>query len=129
MFKKLMLGVVLILWLFSYNVNALGDITKESYKLETIKITPWMAPDSSYTTEQNFNFLLWTIIQKLMMVLWSISLFIMTIWTWYIILNAWQDELLSKWKTIVMSGIYALIVSIGSYYLVAILSYILYNEY
>lgn len=78
-------------------------------------------------TSQVINKTLGTVIQKLMIALWVLAVLIMTIWAWYIIMYHGQDELLSKGKSIFMSGITALVVALSSYYLVAILRYILYK--
>lgn len=78
-------------------------------------------------SEQKINFVLWTIIQKLMIALWVLSVLIMTVGWGYIILFHGQDELLSKGKSIFMSGVIALVVALSSYYLVSGLRFILYN--
>jgi hypothetical protein len=77
------------------------------------------------TTERTNN-LLWVVIQNMMIALGAISILIMTVWAWYMVLHNWQDELLSKWKTIFMAGIYSMLVALGSYYLVALIRFILY---
>jgi hypothetical protein len=103
-----------------------SDVSSESFSIRVNDISPWM--DIHWgDSKESVNFALWTIIQKLMIALWSLALLIMTIWAWYIILHNWQDELLSKWKSIFMSGVIALIVALSSYYIIAILSYILYK--
>ncbi|MDD3646683.1 MAG: hypothetical protein PHH06_04745 [Candidatus Gracilibacteria bacterium] len=78
------------------------------------------------TAKENINNALSTIIQKLMVALGVLSLFIMTVGAGYIIMYHGQDELLSKGKSIFMSGIIALVVALTSYYLVSLLRYILY---
>mgnify|MGYP001942619757 CR=1 FL=1 len=78
-------------------------------------------------TSQVINYTLGTVIQKLMIALWVLAVLIMTIWGGYIILYHGQDELLSKGKSIFMSGVTALVVALSSYYIVAILRYILYK--
>jgi hypothetical protein len=50
----------------------------------------------------------------------------MTIWSGFILLYHWQDELLTKWKNIFMSGVYSLILALSSYYLVSVVRYLLY---
>ncbi len=103
-----------------------NDITSRGFSISVNDLTPGLDVKGK-TTKENVNYALWTIIQKMMMALWSLALLIMTIWGWYIVLHHWQDELLSKWKSIFMSWVYALVVALGSYYLVAILRYILFN--
>lgn len=106
--------------------SAETDVTSRWFEIKVDNISPWMKINWG-STEQNVNKALWTIIQTLMIALWSLSLIIMTVWAWYIILHNWQDELLSKWKSIFMSWIYALIVALSAYYLVAIVRFVLYS--
>lgn len=77
-------------------------------------------------TSQVINTVLGNIIQKLMIALGSFALIIMTVWGGYMILAHGQDELLSKWKSIFLSGIIALVVALSSYYLVSFIQFILY---
>ena len=79
------------------------------------------------SAETSVNYLLGTLIQKLMIGLGSIAAIIMTIGAWYMILNVGQDELLSKWKSIFMSGVISMVVALSSYYLVNLVRYILFN--
>jgi hypothetical protein len=87
----------------------------------------WFQKEAWDDTSNTINRTLWTIIQKLMVALWVLSVLIMTVWAGYIIMYHGQDELLSKGKSIFMSGITALIVALSSYYIVSILRFILYN--
>mgnify|MGYP001773797700 CR=1 FL=1 len=89
-------------------------------------LTPWKLWMEWDSLEERANWILWTIMQRLMIALWVLSVLIMTIWAWYIILNNWQDELLSKWKSIFMAWIYAMLIALTSYYLIAIVRYMLY---
>ena len=100
-------------------------IEKASFEISVNDISPWMGIITG-NSNQTINKALWTIIQKLMIGLWSLSLLIMTVGAWYIILHNWQDELLSKWKSIFMSWVYAMMVSLSSYYLIMIVRYIIY---
>jgi hypothetical protein len=79
-------------------------------------------------TEERTDFILGKVIQNMMIALWALSILVMTIWAWFMILYNWQDEMLSRWKNIIMWWIYAMIAALGSYYLVAIIRYILYTN-
>lgn len=81
----------------------------------------------TWEAKSTINGILWTIIKKLMIALWIIALFVMTIWAWYMILFRWEDEYLSKWKNIFIWWITALVVALSSYYLVNLVWYILYK--
>ena len=106
--------------------KAWSCIDKSNFKISVVDISPWLAVGWG-TTKKNVDDFLWTTIQKMMIALWSVSFLIMTIWAWYMIIYTWQDELLSKWKSIFMSWIIALVAALSSYYLVAFLRYVLYN--
>ena len=103
-----------------------GCLDKTSFMIDVSSLSPWLEVWWS-TTSQRVNWLLWTIIQKMMIALASISVLLMTVWGGYIILHNWQDELLSKWKAIFMSWIYAIVIALSSYYLISIVRYILYS--
>jgi hypothetical protein len=137
MIKRIMLSVILIFSVFS-SIYAdwestwnLSTVDFEIWLNETIWVWFQTKVASDWTkldnTSKVINHTLWTIIQKLMVALWVLSVLIMTVWAGYIIMYHGQDELLSKGKSIFMSGITALIVALSSYYIVSILRFILYN--
>jgi len=105
--------------------NEWNCIDKANFVIDVDSISPWMSI-KKWSTSKTINYALGTIIQKLMIGLGSLSLLIMTVWAWYIVLHGWQDELLNKWKSIFMSGIYAMLVALSSYYLIVIVRYVLY---
>ena len=105
--------------------NEWNCIDKANFVIDVDSISPWMNV-RKWSTNKTINYALGTIIQKLMIGLGSLSLLIMTVWAWYIVLHGWQDELLNKWKSIFMSGIYAMLVALSSYYLIVIVRYVLY---
>lgn len=103
------------------------DISSAWFKIKTSNFSPGWSSIKKDSAQETVNSALTIIIQKLMIALWVLSLFIMTIWAGYMIMYHGQDELLSKWKSIFMSGIIALIVALSSYYLVSFVRFILYN--
>lgn len=109
---------------------ASGDcIDEASFMVETwLFSVGWKSiKEGTSTSEELINKWLWTIIQKLMIALWVISLLIMTIWAWYIILYHGEDEYLTKWKWIFTAGIISLVIALSSYYMVNLIGYILYK--
>ncbi len=102
------------------------SMTSKYFSINTNTFSP--VAHHSGDTKQVVNFVLWTIIQKLMIAIWVISLLVMTIWAWYMIFYHWQDELLSKGKSIFNSWIIALIVALSSYYIVSLVRLILYSN-
>lgn len=102
------------------------DLTSTDFIINVDSISPWINSKWSNTTER-VNWILWTLIQNMMIWLWILSVLIMTIWSGYIIFHNWQDELLSKGKSIFMSWVYAMIIALTSYYLISIVRYMLYS--
>lgn len=153
MFKKIFFIIILVfncfvlnVWVFAFgsvweavearenaNESVKNDISWDRFEIKIWDITPWnnsMLKDENgnalKSTSEVINKTLWTIIQRLMIGLGSMSLIIMTIGWGYMIIYHGQDELLSKWKYIFMSWIIALVVALSSYYIVSLLRYVLY---
>ena len=106
--------------------NSTTDFTSPSFTIEVNDIAPADRVEWGTIREVSNN-LLWKIIQSLMIPLWAIALLIMTIWAWYMIFYHWQDELLTKWKSIFNSWLIALIVALSAYYMVSLVRFILYS--
>jgi len=127
--KKILL---IILLLFSFSnlsfADDKNDMSKSTFEIQVNNLL-WenSLKDTSSSAKKTLNKTLWTVIQKLMIALWSISLLIMTIWAWYMITYSWHDELLSKWKSIFNAWLLSLVVALMSYYLVSLLRFILYS--
>lgn len=111
---------------YDNSVEADWDVTSRWFQINVNSISPWMDV-SWWSAKENVDDALTKIIWTLTVFIWSAALLIMTVGAGYMVLHHWQDELLSKWKTIFMSWVYALVVALGSYYLVAILRFILFN--
>ncbi|QFR38659.1 hypothetical protein A9Q91_00295 [Candidatus Gracilibacteria bacterium 28_42_T64] len=134
MIKKIAFIFILIIGLLSFANVGFAKCEGDECKIDSIKfqidvndITPGLEIEEGDNVEQTINRTLGTIIQKLMIALGSLSLLIMTIGGGYMIMYHGQDELLSKGKSIFLSGITALVVALSSYYMVAFLRYILYS--
>lgn len=149
--KKILLLVIILFSFFSFDIsyavteqqemlndqwwndedsayNDEWDLTSKTFMINVDSISPWInSPTEAKTTTQRVNWLLGTIIQKMMIALWSLSIFIMTIWAGYMVLHNWQDELLSKWKSIFMAWIYSVLIALSSYYLISIIRFMLYS--
>lgn len=105
-----------------------GDcIDEASFMIETSLFSDGGKGLKWESSKATINTVLWTLIQKLMIALWIISLLIMTIGAGYMILYHGEDEYLSKWKSIFIAGIISLIVALSSYYIVNLVAYILYK--
>lgn len=103
------------------------DITSSNFTIDTSLFSPWGSWLKKWDAKATINYTLWTIIQKLMIALWVVALFIMTIWAWYMIIYHWEDEFLSKWKNILIAWVTSLVIALSSYYLVNLVWYLLYK--
>ncbi len=103
-------------------------LNSTEFMINTNDITPWNKTYDTWDLTGTTNNLLSTIIQNLMVAIWVIALLVMSIWAWYMIFYHWQDEMLSKWKTMFTTWITALVIALSSYYLVSLVRFILYNQ-
>lgn len=102
--------------------NFMVDTSAFSIWKNDLKNNEW-----SGSWKKTINAVLWTIIQKLMIVLWTLSFAIITIWGYFMITSHWDDSLLTKWKNVVKWWILSLVIALSSYYIVNMVSYILYK--
>lgn len=102
------------------------DITSINYKIDVSEIVPWWTFKENKTEDRVKNWLL-TIIQKLMIPFWILALFVMTIWSWYMILHNWEEEVLNKWKRIFKMWIISICIALSSYLLVELVKFIIYS--
>lgn len=130
MFKKISILIIFLSISLFLNNNsfAAGTIDKNDFTIPVSTIVPWAnSTIVAWDTTATLNKTLWLIIQQMMIRLGSLALIVMTIGWGYMVIYHGQDELLSKWKYIFMSWVIALVVALGSYYMVALLRYILYS--
>lgn len=138
MIKKIILFLAVLYTFFSFNSSYADTkcttwawFCSPEFTINTGLFSVWWSwlkwdPESA-SAEKTINNTLWMIIQKLMIALWVISLFIMTIWAWYMILYHGEEEFLTKWKNIFIGWIVSLIIALSSYYIVNLVWYLLYN--
>ncbi len=112
---------------YEENCAATGDcLEKPSWKLNVWSFTPGNTFTSQKSIENRADWFFWKLVKNLMIILWVLSVFIMTIGWWYMILHNWQDELLNKWKTIFMAWIYAMLIALSSYIIISIVTNLIY---
>ena len=126
--KKLLLWLVfLFILIFFDSAFAIDDITSSNFTIDVGTITP--TPTSLISDEAGWtvtNFLA-SILNKLILVFWVFSAFIMTIGAWYMIIYHGQDEFLSKWKSIFMAGLISLAIALSAGIIVRLFAYLLYS--
>ena len=137
--KKLLILLCTILFLFSwvlysqsYAVEAKDDFTSPWFKINVADFTPgkntFLQGDESLWTKWIVNILLWTVIQNLMIAMGILSLLTMTIWAGHMIAHHGSEDLLGKGKSIFTSWLIALVVALSSYYIIALVRYLLYSQ-
>jgi len=132
MIKKYLIILITILSFFSFNnINVYSSgtwITGTWFMIDTNSIFVWNKSFYKWSnSDERVNFLLWTIISKLMIWLSILALVIMTIWAWFMILWSWDDQNISKWKYMLKAGIISLVIALSAYQIISLLRFILYK--
>lgn len=127
LFGYLFLFIGLCCFFFTPDVFAVWDITDTSFEINVGDFTPGWASFIWNNTEETVDNVLITILEKLLIVFWAFAVLIMTIGAGYMIIYHWQDEFLSKWKSIFMSWVIALVVALSAGLLVQLFAYLLYS--
>lgn len=126
-FLFLLFLVISCFFSLSEGVFAVWDITDSSFQINVWDFTPGGSSFIESNTEDTVNNVLLTVLEKLLVVFWAFAVLIMTIGAWYMIIYHGQDEFLSKWKSIFMSGIIALAVALSAWVLVRLFAFLLYS--
>lgn len=101
------------------------SLCSPEYMIDTTALWLWTSMKGA-TAKETANNVLQTIITKLMVAFWVLSLLIMTVGWWYMIFAHGQDELLNKWKWIFNSWLIALIVALSSWIIIKIVISLIY---
>ncbi len=128
--KNLFLVVLIFVNLFFVvKVNWDDDFWSANFDVKVSEFTwdTWMDIQDWETLEDKTNGLLNRIIEILMVAIWVISLFVVSVWAWYMIMYNWNEEFLKKWRNMVYTGFLALFIALTSYYLINLVRYILYH--
>lgn len=103
-------------------------IDQPTFMIDTSIFSPWWGDLKQGNSQDTINNVFLVVIQKLMIGIGLVSFLVIAIWAGYMLIYHGEDEYLSKWKSIVIGGIVALIVALVSYYLVDLLGYVLYTQ-
>jgi len=127
---------LILIWIFSLllvlgNKNEIyaasnWNVSKPDFTIDVMSISPWWNSLIWATWKDTFKIILEQIIYNLMVAIWVIATLIMTIWWWYMILNWWEDALLTKWKAIFKAGAIALVIALSSWIIIKLIIYLLY---
>lgn len=128
--KKIFLWIIVLISLIFWNLIISSTtnawIEDSSFMINTSDLL-WTSNTIKQTTAKaTIDKWLEVTVQKMMVALWVIALFIMTIGWWYMIFAHGQDELLNKWKSIFNAWLIALIVALSSSIIMKVVIYLLY---
>ena len=127
--KFFIIFLVLVSFLFidfNFINNSFAWVEDKSYMIDTDSLFWQTSSIKTWTAKDTVENTLITIVQKLMIAFWVLSLFIMTIGWGYMIFAAWKDEMLSKWKSIFSAWLIALIIALASSIIIKLVIYLLY---
>lgn len=105
-----------------------GDVTDTSFEIPVQDFTfggTQFLGEGKGTTEV-VGSVLSTTLEKLIVIFGALAAFIMTIGAGYMIIYHGQDDLLSRWKSIFMAGVIALVIALSAGIIVRLFTYILY---
>lgn len=103
-------------------------IASPGFTVSVDTFSPFWTALSWDWTQWNVDNLLARILNALIIFIWVAAVFFMTVWAWYMIIYHWQDELLSKWKTIFTSWLIALVVALSAWIIVRLFVFLLYGS-
>jgi len=107
-------------------VDSKNDISSTSFQITVWDISPGKKSIKWDSSKETAKKTLQTIIDNLIVAFWVLALLVMTIGWGYMIMYHWQDELLTKWKSIFTSGLIAVAVALSAWILVKLVVYLLY---
>lgn len=128
--KKLFLVILIFMNIFFVvKVNWSDDFAKDTFTVKVWDIiwNIWPQNIDWSTLEDKTNNLLIQVIEILMVAIWVIALFVVSVWAWYMIIYNWNEEFLKKWRNMIYTGFLALFIALSSYYLMNLVRYILYS--
>ncbi len=128
MLKKILISFLI---LFSFSAvtaawNPKDDLSKPSFMISVCDFTPGGCDLVSSSAEITIENTLKKTIERFIIALGTIALFIMTIGAWLMILYTGEDERLTKWKTVFMSWLIAVMIALLSWLMVQLVAYLLY---
>lgn len=139
MLKKIILSSLLIIISFFFtNINHTtysytwdkDNIASTWFTISVNQLSPWwksIIPSwAKKAPKETMIDILSLIIENLMVAIWVVAILVMTIWWGYMIMHLWQDDMLTKWKSIFKSWLIALLVALWSWLLVKLVAFLLY---
>lgn len=103
-----------------------GDLSTTNFMINVSEISPWWSGLIGSSAEATIENTLKRSIERLIIAISTIALLVMTIGAGYIILYAGEDERLTRGKTIFTGWLIAVGVSLLSWIMVQLVSYLLY---
>jgi hypothetical protein len=102
-------------------------LTDPGFTLNSNTFSPWSTSLKNGDMENTVTHILVNIIDLLIISFWVLSLLVMTIGAGYMIIYHWEEEFLSKWKTIFKAWLISLSVALLSWLIINLVNYLIYN--
>ena len=102
-------------------------INKPNFTINVSNLSPGGTSLWGSSGQATIKNVLASLIDKLIIAFWVLSLFIMTIGAGYMIIHHGQDEFLSRGKSIFIAGLTSLAVALSAGLIVKFISYLLYQ--
>lgn len=127
--KKIILLITVIcssfVWVYADGVGD-WDITSTDFKINVSSLTPGDSSLVDTSAEGTITAVLKRVIERLIIGIGTIALFVMVLWAGQMILYAGEDERLTKWKTIFIWWLTAVAIALLSGLMVQLVAYLLY---
>jgi len=132
MIKKIFLLIFLLFMSISVlnstiKISYSAWIESKSYMIDTMGLWLWWKKIHEKWAKETIDNWLQIFITKLMVALWVLSLFIMTIGWAYMITAHGKDEMLTKWKTIFTAWLISITVALLSWIIIKAIIFLVYN--
>lgn len=131
--KRILIFIALIVSLIfpasNFASSDWWDVTDETFEIQVGDFTPGgtqFLEDTDDGTAWVVNNVLLTVMEKLIVIFGVLASFIMTIWAGYMIIYHGEESLLSRWKSIFIAWVLALVIALSAGVIMQVFTYILY---
>ena len=103
-----------------------NNLSSPNYMINTdnLGLGTSLKKDKAGETTEN---VLAEIVNKMLIALWSLALFMMTLGWWYMIFSHWNDEILGRWKALIIAWIVSIVVALSAWIIMRVTIYLLYS--
>lgn len=127
--KKIIVCLIALLSFTQFsgiNADETKDLSSPKFEINVGEISPGWSGVIAAKSEVTIDNFLKRIIERLIIAIGTIALFVMTLWAGQIILYAGEDERLTRWKTMFNAWMIAVAAALLSWLMVQLVAYLLY---